>query len=63
MGLFVNIEIDASKFDSPAALERCARVCPVDAFVVEGDHMRWTRRTRTSASCATSAFRTLPRTR
>ena len=35
MGLFVEIEIDQSKFATREERERLAAVCPVDAFVVE----------------------------
>lgn len=39
MGLFIELEIDQSKFATREERERLAAVCPVDAFVVEGDRL------------------------
>lgn len=39
MGLFVELKIDQTRFATREERERLAGVCPVDAFVVEGDRL------------------------
>jgi NAD-dependent dihydropyrimidine dehydrogenase PreA subunit len=40
MGLFVEFEIDQSKFPDLAAKERCAWSCPVDIYTVESGELK-----------------------